>query len=310
MKHTIAPQAWFVDTEYQEEPHLIATGVLETDAGLVLVDPGPAVSLGGLTRNLEAAGARPGDVHAILLTHIHLDHAGGTGSFVAEHPSVKVYVHDIGARHMIAPERLLASARRIYGEAMDTLWGAFLPVPEANVVRLRGGETLDLGGRTLQVAYTPGHAIHHVSYLDEASGTAFVGDVAGMRVSGDPVVLPVTPPPDISLEQWRVSLDVVRLWQPERLFLTHFGPAEDVAWHLDTLERTLVDWAERVRASLAAEGDDEARAKAFEEAVFAELREQLTPEAFRAYESFGQPVGSWYGLARYWRKKMPGRGQK
>ncbi|WP_456425353.1 MBL fold metallo-hydrolase [Rhodocaloribacter sp.] len=309
MKDSIAPKTWYVDAEYLGEPHLIATGVLETDAGLVLVDPGPTVSLGGLTRNLEAAGARLADVHAILLTHIHLDHAGGTGTLVQAHPSMKVYVHDIGARHMIAPERLLASARRIYGEAMDTMWGAFLPVPEANVVRLRGGETLDLGGRTLQVAYTPGHAIHHVSYLDEATGTAFVGDVAGMRVAGDPTVLPVTPPPDISLEQWRVSLDVVRLWQPERLFLTHFGPAEDVAWHLHTLDRTLDRWAERVRASLADDRDDEARARAFEAAVFAELRETLSPEAFRAYESFGQPRGSWYGLARYWRKKIPGRGR-
>ncbi|GIV59052.1 MAG: MBL fold metallo-hydrolase [Rhodothermaceae bacterium] len=298
-----APGTGYVDVEYQGVPRLIATGVLETGDGLLLVDPGPAVSLDGLRRNLEAAGFAFGDVAGLLLTHIHLDHAGATGTLVKAHPGLRVYVHEIGARHLIDPARLLASARRIYGDAMETLWGEVLPVPEASVVRLRGGEALSPGGRTLRVAYTPGHAVHHVSYLDEASGTVFAGDVAGMRVTGDPVVVPVTPPPDVSLEAWQASLDVLRRWHPERLFVTHFGPSEDVAWHLDTLAGQLAAWAERVRHTLDAAGDDAARATVFEKTVLDELRATLPPGRRRLYEIFAQPAGSWYGLARYWRKR-------
>jgi len=304
----ITEGCWLVDLDYQSEPHLIACGVIETTVGLLLLDPGPTVALDTLRGKLATSGVRIKDVHGLLLTHIHLDHAGASGTLVAENPDVKVYVHEIGARHMIAPARLLSSARRLYGEMMDTLWGEFLPVPEENVVRLRGGEALEIGGRTLQVCYTPGHAVHHVSYFDETSGTAYIGDVAGMRVSGDAWVIPVAPPPDISLEQWRVSLDVVRLWQPERLFLTHFGVSDDVAWHLDTVARNLEVWAERVRESLLRTGDAVEHAAAFGNRALADIAAALPAEAVHPYRFFGRPEGSWYGIARYWNRKNAEKG--
>ena len=297
-----ADKSWFVDVEYKGVPRLIACGVLETDAGLLLVDPGPTVSLPTLEQKLEASGTGFADVHGLLLTHIHLDHAGATGVIVDTYPHVQVYVHQIGARHMIRPERLLASAYRLYGDEMDTLWGAFLPTPEANVHRLDGGETLSIGGRVIDVAYTPGHAIHHVGYLDRATGTAFVGDTAGMRVSGVSYVVPVTPPPDIHLERWHESLGVLRAWQPARLFATHFGPSDDVAWHLDAIAQGLDAWAEQTRLSLRDDREDGERARAFQEAVFATMRAELSGADRAPYEQMGSPEASWHGLARYWRK--------
>lgn len=295
-------EAPLLDVHYLGTPGLIAAGLLETADGLVLVDAGPAVALPALEQALAAAGAAPADVRALLLTHIHLDHAGAAGSFVRRHAGVQVYVHRLGAEHLARPERLLASARRLYGDAMDTLWGPLLPVPPANLHALDGGETLRLGGRTLAVAYTPGHAVHHVSYLDEATGTAYVGDTAGMRRRGVDFVLPVTPPPDVDVAAWRASLQGLRAWRPARLFLTHFGPSADVPRHLDEMERRLGDWAEAVRRSLDAPGDDAARAATFEAAALAELRPDLPPADRAAYERFGQPRASWHGLARYWRK--------
>ncbi len=205
---------------------------------------------------------------------------------------------------MIRPERLLASARRLYGDRMEALWGEFLPVPEASVHLLEGGETLTLGGRTLEVAYTPGHAIHHVSYLDRATGTAFVGDTAGMRVCGEAFLVPVTPPPDVDLPAWRKSLDRLRAWRPDRLFLTHFGPAEDVEDHLEAYRRKLEEWVAWVRRSLDDGSDDAARASAFQEEKMAEMRAEVPdPETRVPYEHMGQPAPSWHGIARYWRKQ-------
>ena len=299
----VADQTWYIDVEYLGVPRLIACGVLETEAGLLLVDPGPTPSLGTLTRKLALHGASLDDVHALLLTHIHLDHAGATGSIVEAAPHVQVYVHHIGARHMIRPERLLASAQRIYGDQMDELWGAFLPVPEANAHALEGGEILTIGGRTFDVAYTPGHAIHHVSYLDRATGTAFVGDTAGMRVAGVDFVVPVAPPPDIDLEAWYASIDTIQAWQPERLFLTHFGASDHVTAHLEELARKLEAWSTEVRQVLDDERDDVERAAAFHEAQMAVMRTQLSDADRPPYERFGQPRASWHGLARYWRKR-------
>lgn len=298
-----APGLWCADVQYQDTPELIACGVIETEEGLLLVDPGPAVSLTGLSRSLQALGATWADVHGLLLTHIHLDHAGGTGTLVARHPALRVFVHALGARHLVDPSRLLASAQRIYGEQMQTLWGDFLPVPVDNVKALSGGETLRFGRRVLRVDYTPGHAIHHVSYLDEATGTAFVGDVGGMRVPGVTEVLPVTPPPDVDLPAWHESLATVRAWGPELLFLTHFGAAPGPGAHLDAMAANLDAWAERVRAMLDDDSDDATSAQAFHEAVLDDLRRHIPPDRFGPYERFGQPLGSWYGLARYWRKQ-------
>jgi len=299
----ITSDVWYLDLDYQGAPRLIATGVLETDEGLLLVDPGPTVALDTLKRKLRDEDVSLGDVHALLLTHIHLDHAGAAGSLVREQPDVQVYVHERGARHVVNPERLLRSARRIYGDRMNQLWGDVLAIPEANVHPLSGDETIAPGGRSLEVAYTPGHAVHHVSYLDVSTNTAFVGDVAGMRVRGADYVLPVAPPPDVELDAWHASIDTVRAWQPDRLFLTHFGAFDDVDRHLDAMSTRLDIFADAVRATLNNDADDREQAERFQDQQVVAMRKQVPEPLWAPYEQFGQPRESWHGLARYWRKR-------
>ncbi len=295
----------YLDLNYLGTDQLIACAVLEAPEGLLLVDPGPTSALENLKAALREIGASLADVRALLLTHIHLDHAGAAGSIVAEAPHVHVYVHRLGAPHLVDPGRLLASARRLYGELMEPLWGAVLPVPESQVVVLEGEETIRPGGRLLEVAYTPGHAVHHVSFFDLDTGIAFVGDTAGMQITGARCVLPVAPPPDIQVEAWHESLQRIARWQPRRLFVTHFGPSEDPEDHLAQMSHRLSTMAEAVRHSLSADGDDAQRAEAFHEQVMADLRTCLQNEALASrYEQFGQPRASWFGLARYWRRKQ------
>ena len=212
----------------------------------ILVDPGPQSCEEALLAGL--AGVRP---EALLLTHIHFDHAGAAGALVRRWPDLPVYVHERGAPHMANPERLVASAARLYGgeEGLRETWGEVVPVPEENLHVLSGGETV-LG---FKVAYTPGHASHHVCYLHEDSGWAFVGDMAGVRIPPWDLTLAPTPPPDIDVDAWEQSLDTIAAWEPAGLALTHFGTAEDVPAQLDAVRESL-----RWQADLAAENDQEA----------------------------------------------------
>lgn len=226
-----------------------------------LVDPGPESSLDNL---LAALGDEVPE--RILLTHIHLDHAGGTGALVRRWPDVEVWVHERGARHVHDPSKLIASASRLYGEHMERLWGEIVPVPEQNLKVLTGGEVLG----DWRVAYTPGHASHHVSYLHEPTGTAFTGDTAGVRIPPRGPILAPTPPPDIDLEQWPRSIDAIAAWKPERLAVTHFGAWEDPAEHLialrEQLDRQVAlfheatdadDYAAKIRANILERSDAE-----------------------------------------------------
>jgi glyoxylase-like metal-dependent hydrolase (beta-lactamase superfamily II) len=252
----------------------------------VLIDPGP---MSCLERLLEALGdERP---RALLLTHIHLDHAGASGALVQRWPELEVYVHERGARHLIDPARLLESAGRLYGEDMGRLWGtpALIPVPEANLRVLKGGEKL-LGGR-FEVAYTPGHASHHVSYLHE--GTAFVGDTGGVRITPRTLTLPPTPPPDIDVPAWHESIALLRAWRPRRLAMTHFGASEQVEEQLDELDARLDDWAARVRSQ-----DLDTFVAGIEEDVLRDAGPELLP----AYKQAAPPDQMYQGLERYWRK--------
>jgi glyoxylase-like metal-dependent hydrolase (beta-lactamase superfamily II) len=256
--------------------------------GEALVDPGPASCLETLLSELD--GWRP---KALLLTHIHLDHAGASGSLVRLWPEVEVYVHKRGAPHMVDPSRLLESARRLYGADMDRLWGEFVAVPEGNLRVLEGGERIAPGGGGgFEVAYTPGHAWHHVSYLH--GGTAFVGDVGGVRITPDSLTIPPTPPPDIDLEAWHGSVDQVRSWRPERLAFTHFGWAEDVDSQLDQVGSRLDDWAERAR---------EQSREAFIDGVRREIATGAAPGTAPAFEQAAPPEQVYAGLERYWRKR-------
>ena len=229
-----------IDVKHLGRPHVI--GCWEVDGALV--DPGPQSSMGTL---LEALGDE--QPRALLLTHIHLDHAAATGALVRRWPELEVYVHERGAPHLIDPSRLLASAERLYGEAMERLWGEIVPVPEANVRPLAGGEDV-LG---MRVAYTPGHASHHVCYLHEASGTAFVGDVAAVRIPPAELIVPPTPPPDIDIETWIDSIAIVESWRPERLALTHFGQVDEPTVHLETVRERLHEEAALARELSEAE---------------------------------------------------------
>jgi glyoxylase-like metal-dependent hydrolase (beta-lactamase superfamily II) len=253
--------------------------------GEALVDPGPESSLGTLLAALGDEQPR-----ALLLTHIHLDHAAATGALVRRWPELEVYVHERGAPHLIDPSRLLASAERLYGEEMQRLWGEIVPVPEANVRPLAGGEKV-LG---MRVAHTPGHASHHVCYLHEETGTAFVGDVAAVRIPGCDLIVPPTPPPDIEIETWIDSIELVEGWAPERLALTHFGAIEEPAPHLALVKERLREEAQLAHKLSEADYEQQHReriaASSSSDDAAAEMIQCVPPE----YQ--------WRGLDRYWKK--------
>jgi glyoxylase-like metal-dependent hydrolase (beta-lactamase superfamily II) len=296
----------YLDLNFQGHAEIIATAVLHGPAGVALVDPGPSTTMATLTAALEARGIRFSDVRQLLLTHIHLDHAGATGSITGKHPHIEVLVHERGARHLVDPSKLVASAERIYAADMDRLWGEILPVAASRIRSLSGGETISVVGRELKVEYTPGHASHHVSYLDSASHIAFVGDTAGIRRGSGTFVMPPTPPPDIDLEAWDNSIARIGRWRPSTLFITHFGPHAPVGPHLTELADHLRLTSGLAKASLAREGSDEAREVWFADEIRRELRRRMSESDAHAYEVAGRFDLSWRGLARYWRKKVAG----
>ena len=249
----------------------------------VIIDPGPE---SGLETLLEGLDTEP---RALLLTHIHLDHAGAAGALVQRFPDLRVYVHEVGAPHMIDPSRLLRSVARLYDD-LEGIYGQTLPVPEENLTALRGDERIE-GFKT---AYTPGHANHHVSYLHEATGDAFVGDVAGVRIPPADFTVAPTPPPDIDLAAWEASLDVLRDWRPTSLRLTHFGVVEDAGAQIDATREAL-----RREAEAAREADRESFIRQLEEAV----RAATEPETAERYVKASPPEHVWLGLERYWSKQ-------
>jgi len=283
----------------------IAAGLVEGPQGLVIVDPGPASCLEGLRLALSRRGFRVEDVGAILITHIHLDHSGGVGVLARSNPGLHVYVHRRGAAHVVDPSKLIASATRLYGERMGPLWGEILPVSEDRVHALDGGEVLPVAGLEFRVAYTPGHAVHHVSYLETSSGTVFAGDAGGIRVGGPLLVLPPTPPPDIDVEAWRASLETMRAWAPERIFITHFGAFDRPLDHLADLEEHLQTMASAVQALLADESLDEVeRRRRFVERMVETFRQRLPDEGWvQRYEAAVPLEHCWQGLVRYWQKR-------
>ena len=270
-----------IDVHHLGRPHVI--GCWEVDG--VLVDPGPESSMGTLLKALGSERPR-----ALLLTHIHLDHAAATGALVRHWPDLEVYVHERGAPHLIDPSKLLASAERLYGDQMQRLWGEIVPVPAENVRPLTGGELLS----GMRVAYTPGHASHHVSYLHEETGVAFTGDVAAVRIPPSNLVVPPTPPPDIDIELWEESIGIIEGWRPERLALTHFGAVENPAEHLATVRERL-----REEASIARELSEEEYERRHRERVVLSLGPETAAELLQAVP----PQYQWRGLHRYWTKR-------
>lgn len=301
--HHIAPGVSWFDLHFQGRPNRIASTLLVGGQGVALVDPGPSTCLPRLEEALADLGTGLDAVTHVLLTHIHLDHAGAVGSIVRRHPAVRVVIHRRGAPHLVDPSKLLQSAARLYGEEMDRLWGACEGVPPESLVVLDGGESLPVSGRFLDVAYTPGHASHHVSYFDRESGVAWVGDTAGVCVRGG-YVLPPTPPPDIDLESWRDSLAIIDRWRPDSLFVTHCGLTGPPRVHLRTLAHNLEQMAAWVRASLEQPGTDDDRQADFEDRLRRELRRSMGEDLAADYESVAGSGLSWLGLARYWRRRL------
>jgi glyoxylase-like metal-dependent hydrolase (beta-lactamase superfamily II) len=288
-----------IDLDFQGVPGTIAAYVFSTSDGLALVDTGPASTIPALQAGLEGMGARLTDVRHILLTHIHLDHAGAAGTLIGRLPQARVYVHSRGAAHLKAPERLMASAAQIYGEQMETLWGEMRPVPEAQMTVLEGHETFRLGDTEVTAIYTPGHAVHHLAY--HMGRDLFVGDVGGIRLESRQSPRPPTPPPDIDLPAWAVSIGQLRTVQAELLHLTHFGSYPQVHTYWDALERNMAADAEVVRQGLEAGHDLPAVTDEFTEA----LRLALAAEGPELPDRFALACPPWMsvqGLARYWKR--------
>jgi glyoxylase-like metal-dependent hydrolase (beta-lactamase superfamily II) len=262
-----------IDLRHLGNDSVIASFVLDTEDGPALFDCGPTSAVTALKAGLAERGLRLQDVGHLLLSHIHLDHAGAAGVLVREHPGLQVHVSEIGAPHLVDPSRLERSARRLYGDSFDTLWGELAPVPEQN---------LHVVGRRvvgLDCFPTPGHAAHHVCYVD-ADGTLYAGDAAGVRIEPNRGVLPPTPPPEIDVEAWETTIDELERRDPDRLALIHFGVADDPAHHLAELRLTLLDWAESVEGGA---GEDE---------FIAYVRQEL--------EVSGNDVGAYERAMPFW----------
>jgi glyoxylase-like metal-dependent hydrolase (beta-lactamase superfamily II) len=301
---TLATGLDYIDLNFLGYPEIIATAVLQSAAGVALIDPGPSTTLENLRAALQRKGIAIADVRQLLLTHIHLDHAGVTGTLVRENPAIEVFVHERGAPHMIDPSKLIASAGRLYAGDMERLWGEFLPVPADRIRVLKGEERVTAGGRELQVAYTPGHASHHVSYFDPSSRVAFVGDTAGIRRGDGSYILPPTPPPDIDLDAWRTSENRIVAWDPDTLFLTHFGPFHGARLHFQELMDRLDMWSGIVRRLLSDPTlDDARRERAFVEEALLDLRQKVGEQEAEKYNRAGRLDYSWQGLSRYWKKR-------
>jgi glyoxylase-like metal-dependent hydrolase (beta-lactamase superfamily II) len=306
---TLAAGLDYLDLNFLGVPEIIATAVLHGPSGVALIDPGPATTLDNLRALLARMGIGIEDVRQILLTHIHLDHAGATGSLVRLNPAIEVLVHERGAPHMIDPTKLLASAGRLYGADMSRLWGDFLPVPAGRVRALKGEERILAGGRDLEVAYTPGHASHHVTYFDAATRIAFVGDTAGVRRQGRDYTMPPTPPPDIDLDAWRASEDRILSWDPDTLFLTHFGPFHGARLHFQDMTERLRAWSAIVRRLLSDPSlDEERRLEAFVDEALLDLKRRVGEVEAEQYNQAGRLDYSWQGLSRYWKKKSESSG--
>ena len=271
-----------IDLRFLGQEREIAAYLIETDEGPALFDCGPSTTLENLSAGLRDHGLEVRDLRHLLLSHIHLDHAGAAGVLVREHPGLTVWVSEIGAPHLIDPARLESSARRIYGDTFDTLWGELAPVPEPNV-RIATGDVLGWDSFP-----TPGHASHHVSYLRD--GTLLAGDACGVRILPSDYVEPVSPPPDIDLEAWARTIDEIERRAPDRLALIHFGVADDVDTHLGRFRAELETWASRVLGGI---GEDEFVRTAMADAG---------PDAER-YSAVGSFAMSYAGLKRYFEKR-------
>lgn len=290
-----------IDLHFQGQLEAIAAFLIETSEGPVLVETGPHSTLPRLEQGIQEAGFQLTDVKHVFLTHIHLDHAGAAWKF-AEHGAT-IYVHPRGYKHMHDPSKLLKSAKMIYQDQMDSLWGTLKPIPEGQLVSVEHEDSFTVGDANLKAWHTPGHAVHHIAW--QIGADLFTGDVAGVKIGSGPVV-PPCPPPDINIEDWQQSLSIIRQIAPERIWLTHSQSITDVETHINDLEKRLVEWAEWLKPLVLVENlDTGTLMKKFEGFVLEEFSGMnLEPQIMKRY-AVANPAGmSAIGLKRYWLKKQ------
>lgn len=288
-----------IDLKFMGLEETIAAFLLPSPQGHVLIECGPYSTYPALKAEVERLGYSMSDIKHLLLTHIHFDHAGAAWA-LAENGTT-VWVHPAGERHLGSPEKLYNSAKMIYGDMMETLWGQMNPIAAENLRTIGHGESLDLCGYEFKAWHTPGHAIHHICW--QLAGTVFTGDAAGVKIKGGPVA-PPCPPPDINLEQWHDSLDLLQALNPERFYLTHFGLVENIEEHCRLLTSRMEAWAEWIHEKWLAGACAQDVTPAFQE--FANqglLADGLPVERLPLYEAANPSWMSVAGLMRYWTKK-------
>ncbi|MCB0555227.1 MAG: MBL fold metallo-hydrolase [Phaeodactylibacter sp.] len=291
-----------LDLQFKDKPDTIASFLIETGAGPVLIETGPYSTFGHLEKAVKAKGYALEDIHHVFITHIHLDHAGAAWAMAER--GATIYLHPFGEAHMHDPSKLLASATRIYGDEMDSLWGTLKPIPKAKLKTVDHGEVIFIGGISLKAYHTPGHAVHHIAW--QAGNTLFTGDVAGVKIEGGPV-MPPCPPPDINIEDWQESLRLIRSLELDELYLTHFGPIPkaQINQHLDELEAGLLDWTNWMRPHYEKGEKAEAITPVFQAYVQRQLLNKgVAEEQLELYENANPSWMSVAGLLRYWRKKL------
>lgn len=301
-----ADGVYIIDTRHMGNSGTVAVFLLESTDGLILIESGPGSTLENVRTGIRQAGFNPADIRHILVTHIHLDHAGGAGE-LAKETGATVYVHERGYKHLHDPSRLLSSAERIYGDRMDELWGTIMPIPTKRLVSLSGGETLNIGGRTFKPIYTPGHASHHLAYLLD-DGALFTGDAAAIHFEGSAVIRPALPPPEIDLDIWQESVARMLAAEPKRLLLTHYGEVQDAASHLERIgERNRV-WAEEILTGMKQGEDEAALVERISNLGNRELAADGAPsDVTRRHQLTSNYEMTVMGLSRYWQKQHPER---
>jgi glyoxylase-like metal-dependent hydrolase (beta-lactamase superfamily II) len=293
---------YLLDTNHVGYTGTVGVYVLPGDDGFALIETGPGSTLATIKQSIAELGLELSNLKAILVTHIHLDHAGAAGQLASE-TDATLYVHERGAPHLIDPSRLLASAERIYGDNMQTLWGTMLPAPKEKVIALTGGERLKISGHDIAVIYTPGHASHHVSFL--LNGEAmFTGDAAAIHFAGSSVIRPALPPPEVDLETWQASVDKMLAAKPKRLLLTHYGEVQDAEGHLREVVERNQTWANVVLEGMQRGEDTKSLEQRIGTLVLKEL-EGASPEVIQRHRITSSDEMTVMGVTRYWQKHHP-----
>jgi glyoxylase-like metal-dependent hydrolase (beta-lactamase superfamily II) len=289
-----------IDLEFQGYNNSIASFLIETASGPIIIETGPATTLPALRAGIEKAGFKVQDIKHVFITHIHLDHAGAAWWF-AQH-GAKIYLHPFGVPHLADPSKLLNSAKRIYKEEMERLWGDLLPIPSDQLIAMEDKESINFQDFNIKAHHTPGHAIHHIAW--QINNILFTGDVAGVKIGKGPVQAPC-PPPDIDLDDWKKSIDNIKKINPEVLYLTHFGKIQNVNEHLYLLEEALMDWALWVKNDWQLNKNVDQITDEFKIYVRDQLKNGgVDNSGLNQYEAANPAWMSVNGLIRYWTKSV------